>query len=105
MNSQELKIWNQAVAHTKSDQLATAFEVSDKYMLLRFLFRKTASLSEKETDPVKKRELDAYSEGFRHAINIMRYRGDSVEAYRRIINSSIKIELTEEDVLDYRGVH
>jgi hypothetical protein len=67
--------------------------------VIKALFRKTSYLEEQITDPLEKAKMDAYSEGFRHCINILKTNGgDSLGAYNGIINPSIKIELTAEDV-------
>jgi hypothetical protein len=104
MNGNERNaVWNEAIAYEKSTQLAELFENHEKYDVVRALFAKAYEQAEAETDPVKKAVLHAYSEGFRHTINILTTRGNGLNAYRNITNPSIKIELTEEDVRKYRG--
>jgi hypothetical protein len=91
-------VWREAVDWERSNHIASLFEDSDKNEVLMALFRKARIMAEKETDPAKKVELKAYSEGFRHAINIMESRGPAMEAYKCIINPSIKVDLTEDEV-------
>lgn len=74
---------------------------TDKIETIKALFGKTSNLAFLEKDKDKAAELKAYSEGFRHALNILRYYGNAIEAYNGIINPSIKVELTREDVIRF----
>jgi hypothetical protein len=92
------KDFNAGVEHGKNKILVELLEHSDKLSVIMALFRKTHILADQETDPIKKNNLEAYSEGFRHSLNILENLGDALEAYRNVINPSIKISISQEDI-------
>lgn len=69
-----------------------------KRRVIMALFRKAHEEQNPENTKSKNSELEAYSEGFRHCLNILDNWGDGVEAYSRVVNPSIKISLTHDDV-------
>lgn len=102
MNADMNAVWKEAVDWAKSDMVATAYEKSDKSEVIQALFGKSAYMADKVDvagDHERARELRAYGEGLRHAINIMKFRGSAVEAFRRILNPGVKIELSHDDVV------
>jgi hypothetical protein len=95
-------VWKEAVDWERSNQIAKLFEDSDKQDVMMAVFHKASALAVQEKDPDRKKEIRAYSEGFRHAINIMKGSGKALETYKMIghysIEPSNKIELTDLEV-------
>lgn len=98
MNEREQKAWQDGEAHGRISILCELLDESDKPECLLALFRKAAKLAETETNPVKQAKLQGYSEGMRHACNILSYRGKALEAYSGIISKEPAIPLTQEDI-------
>lgn len=94
----EIETFQRGVTHGFNGVLRNLLDESDKLTVIKALFRKAYNLAEAETDPAKKAELEAYSEGFRHTLNILKNLGPALEAYHGIINPSIKIPLTPTEV-------
>ena len=88
----------QGVTSGKNGVIVDLLDGSDKTDVITALFRKTATMADAETDPSRKAFLRAYSEGFRHSLNILENLGPALEAYENIINPSIKIPLTQKEV-------
>lgn len=96
------KIWQEAVEWARADCLATAYEESDKSEVIHALFGKSADMADKakkDGDHERFKELKAYSEGLRHAINIMQFRGSALEAFSGIHKPGVKIDLTKDDLV------
>jgi len=74
------------------------FNDTGKRAVIMALFRKAHEDQRPENGTIKNDQLEAYSEGFRHCLNILDNLGDGVEAYNRVTNPSIKISLTHNDV-------
>lgn len=91
-------IFQNGVMMGRNQILCELLDHSDKMSVLYTLFRKASVLAQAETDPAKKAQLEAYSEGFRHSINILNNHGAALGAYKNVVNSTITIEITEEDV-------
>jgi hypothetical protein len=98
------QVWKEAVEWQKSQQLVDLFRASDKCQVIKALFGKASRLAKECKDPVRAKELEAYSEGFRHVLNIMKTLGSGLAAYHNIATPYIdgdgvgKIPLTQEDV-------
>lgn len=43
-------------------------------------------------------KLKAYSEGFRHALNILEDYSSALDAYNRILNAGIRIPMSAEEI-------
>lgn len=105
MNQQEIAIYQRGKEAARAEVFDEIFWRSDKRGVIKALFAKTANKAVSllaNGDADKGRQMVAYSEGFRHAYNVLTSLGDGLEAYRNIINPSISIELTEEDIKKYR---
>ena len=92
------KDFQDGVRHGKNSVLVDLLGDSDKYTLIKALFRKAHFLAETEIDPVKKAMLEGYSEGFRHSLNILDNLGEAMETYGRIMNPSITIPITKNEI-------
>lgn len=103
---EEREQYLKGLADGRSGFVQEIIEHSPKPEFFLVMFRKTKSLADKETDPVKKAMLTGYSEGWRHALQILKSYGDNRETYSHIINPSIKVEVPEDDEwleLSYTG--
>ena len=98
-DGEKQQVWRDAIAWQEANHFVEEFDKSDKSDVLLALFRKAANMADAETDTRKSRELRAYSEGFRHALNVLEYRGKAIEAYRGVINPSIKVDVTDEELV------
>jgi hypothetical protein len=98
MEEKEWKAYQQGVVSGENGILVNLIQSSDKYNVIDALFSKANELYKAETDPVMKARLDGYSEGFRHALNILDNMGSALEAYQNVYNPSITVPLTQEDV-------
>ena len=74
------------------------FNATGKRSVIVALFRKAHEDQDPQNGTIKNEQLEAYSEGFRHCLNILDNLGDGVEAYNHVINPSIKVALTHNDV-------
>ena len=98
MKNKEQQAFYDGATHGRNQVLTNLLEQSDKLDVLMALFRKASNLAKAEKDPVKKSKLEAYSEGFRHSINVLNNLGDALEAYHNVVNADITVPLTPDDV-------
>jgi regulator of RNase E activity RraB len=98
MQSKEHKAFLDGCEHGKNTVLTDLLNESDKRTLILALFRKAHQLADNATDPLEKARLEAYSEGFRHSLNILDNLGSAKGAYDLIINPSIKVPITDDEI-------
>jgi hypothetical protein len=98
MNSKEQKIWKDGDRNGRNSILCELYDQSDKPECLMALFRKANMLSCESADPIEKAKLQGYSEGMRHAINILDSRGAALEAFQTIMRPDPSFPLTEEEI-------
>ena len=101
MNTTKESDFNRGVRHGENIVLTSLLQDSDKLSTIHALFGKSSIMAREETDPIKKAQLEAYSEGFRHSVNILQNLGSALEAYQNIINASISIPINEKEIKMY----
>lgn len=99
MNDKDQKMFLRGCEHGRNTILTDLLNASDKREIILALFRQASTLADAATDPVEKARLEGYSEGFRHSLNILDNLGSAKEAYDSIINPSIKVPMTEDDIM------
>lgn len=84
--------------HAENLLFVKLLDETGKGRIIKALFRKAHEDQRPQNGTIKNEQLEAYSEGFRHCLNILNNLGDGVDAYNRVINPSIKVTLTHDDV-------
>ena len=105
-HEEKYKVWKEALEWQKNKTFVDISDSTDKPDTLLALFRMAHERADRCESEREKEKWEAYSEGFRHALNIVENLGSAIETYNNIINPSIHLGIiTEEGVDDnsYRG--
>ncbi len=96
---EELKAWEHGRKHGERTLAHQMFEAacSDKLEFLQKLFQISSLLAKDNkhvTDEVERQKWEAYSEGVRHALNIINCHADPAKTYETIIANSMPMPST-----------
>lgn len=96
LTTEERRAWSAGAQHGR---ISLAVEIlrkeTDKPAFLLAMFRRAKEEAEMlkgaNHDPATVALFEGYSEGFRHALNVLENHGTALEAYQNIINPGVRL--------------